>query len=379
MGLGGVETWLMHVLRHVDRRRVRMDFIVHSDAPGEYDEELRALGAKLHRLPFTEQPRRYAKEFISLVKRLGTPDIIHSHTHAYSGWILAAAARAGVGGRVAHAHSDRRHLAEDRRWQRRLYRTYMRRLLDCHATMGLACSAKAAEDLYGEDWKRNKRRRVLCYGIDLVPYEAATSSAATRNELGIQQATFVVGHVGRMTAAKNHFFLLDVFKALKEQHADSALVLVGDGELANAVRARANQLGISQHVRFLGNRRDVPRLMATFDVFAFPSTFEGLGIVLVEAQAAGIPSVISDAIPEEAAIVPDAISRLSLSSPLSTWVKTLLQYRTWKSHSRRLEMLATVKASSYGIQKCIDALLCHYEDSMARTTQFAEHDVSPNE
>lgn len=325
MDRGGVETWLMHLLRRIDRGRIAMDFLVHTTRPCAYDDEVRALGARIIRCLRPSQPWAYSRNFRRVVAENGPYDIVHSHVHHYSGNVLRLAHRAGVPMRIAHSHNDLSTVEARADLPRRAYVALMSRWIRQHATVGLAASRDAAVDLFGPQWEGDRRWRVLFYCIDLDPFEAPVDRAAVRTEWGIPAGALVLGHVGRFDAQKNHVFLIEIAREVARLVPRMRLLLVGDGPLRPQIERWAAELGLGGEVLFAGARPDIPRLMrGAMDVFLFPSLYEGLGLVLVEAQASGLPCVISDAIPSEAVVVGPLVRRLSLALPPRAWAEAAL-------------------------------------------------------
>ena len=193
-----------------------------------------------------------------------------------------------------------------------------------YATDFWACSRLAGEFFYSARVVDGPRYREINNAIDPIPflYDPAMRQSA-RQELGLEDA-FVVGHVGRLHFQKNQSFLLDVFKELYTRRPDARLLLVGQGEDEAMLREKVHRLGLEESVRFLGVRGDVPRLMQAMDVFAFPSVFEGLGIVLVEAQAAGLGCVTSTEVPAIAKVT-ELLSFLPLSASPALWAQAVEQ------------------------------------------------------
>jgi glycosyltransferase involved in cell wall biosynthesis len=224
--------------------------------------------------------------------------------------------------RIAHIHNDRG--AQPASRARRAYRRLMAAAVDRFATRGLAPSAAAARFLFGAGWRADPRWRVLPYGIDLAPFRATPDPVALRAALGIAADALVVGHVGRFAPQKNHGLWLRILAALRAREPRTVGLLVGDGALRAEVERAAAAAGLGGQVIFAGVRADVPALMrAALDVFLFPSRYEGLGLVLVEAQAAGLRCVISDVIPPEADALPDLVCRLPLTAPPAAWADAL--------------------------------------------------------
>ena len=229
MNRGGLETWLMHVLRNIDREQYRMDFLVHGNTPLPYDAEIREMGSRIIPCPHPSRPWRYDRHFTRAVRAFGPYDIVHSHVHHFSGMVLRLARREGVLIRIAHSHNDTSPVDRRAGLPRRLYLRLMERWIARHATLGLACSPEAAVSLFGPRWGQDPTRRILYYGIDLTPFTIPADRAAVRRELGLPERSFVVGHVGRFFPQKNHEFLLEIGAELAQVEPDVRLLLVGDG------------------------------------------------------------------------------------------------------------------------------------------------------
>jgi glycosyltransferase involved in cell wall biosynthesis len=324
MNRGGVETWLMHVLRRTDPGRFRMDFLVHTDRPCPYDDEIRARGSQVLACPAPSRPWRYARNFLRLLRRHGPYHVVHSHVHHYSGFVLRLARAAGVPVRIAHSHNDTSHVERHAGVLRRLYLAMMAHWLARCATGGLAASGKAAADLFGPAAPGRLPWRVLYCGVDLGAFRETVDRGAVRAELGLPAGAFVLGHVGRFAEQKNHQFLVEVTGEVVRREPRAHLVMVGDGPLRPAVERAVAQAGLADRTRFAGSRPDVPRLLRALDVFVMPSRHEGLPLVGIEAQAAGLPLVLSEAVTPELDRVPGLVRRLSLAQPASVWADAVL-------------------------------------------------------
>lgn len=295
MNRGGVEGWLMQVLRRMDRRAFHLDFLVSTDRPCAYDDEVRSLGGRIVPCLHHDRPWIYARNFRRALRQYGPYDIVHSHVERYSGFVLLLAHRAGVPVRIAHSHTDRLLVQTRVSMARRLYLGLMSKWLDRHATVGLAISAQAAAAVYGADWRNEPRWRYLLCGVDPAPFRISVDRAEVRRALGLPLDTLNIVHTGRFVEVKNHAFIVDVALEVTRQEPRSRFVLIGDGPLRPAIQQKVSRMGLSGHFVFAGLRSDVPRLLTgAADVFLFPSKVEGLGQALVEAQAAGLPCVCSD-------------------------------------------------------------------------------------
>lgn len=369
MNRGGVETWLMHVLRTIDRDRLQMDFLVHTTQPCVYDDEIRSLGSKIIPCLHPSHPLRYAYNFRCILKEYGPYEIVHSHVHHFSGYVLYLAKHAGVPVRIAHTHTNTVMLQSRAGLLRRGYLKLMRQLIERSATHGLAVSRKAAVSLFGANWQSDARWQLLYYGIDLLPFHTVPDPVTVRTELNIPTAALVIGHVGRFVEPKNHFFLIDIMAEVVRHKPEAHLLLVGDGPLRPAIAAKVAQAGLSRQVTFAGLRTDVPRLMmGAMDVFVLPSLYEGLGLVLIEAQAAGLPCFFSDVVPEEVDVVKPLVHRLSLLQAPAQWSTAILSLQKISSSIGQFTALQQIEQSSFNIWTSVHHLesIYHVNDTSAK-------------
>lgn len=325
MGMGGAETWLMHVTRRIDRDRFRMDFLVHGAEKRAYDDELAGLGCRILRCPLRYRPLSHARAFLRILKEAGPYDVVHSHLHYFSGLVLFLAKRGGVPSRIAHSHCDVRPDAREAGIHRAAYRKLMRTLISRSATQGLAVSHPAADDLFGPEWRKDPRFQVLHCGLDLSACAEPVDGATIRRELGLPEGALVVGHVGRFMPQKNHAQLLGIVAEMVRMDPRVHALLIGEGPLRGEVERQAAARGIRERIVFAGLRRDVPRLLrGAMDVLVFPSFFEGLPLTVVEAQAAGLPCLVSSAVSPEVA-QSELVSWLPLAAPRAAWAALALR------------------------------------------------------
>ena len=359
MERGGIETWLMHVLRGLDRNRIASDIIANIEEPGYYDDEARALGVSVMSCIHHTKPWLYAPNFLSVLRRAGPYDIVHSHVHHFSGITLSLARLAGVPVRIAHSHNTSSGNV-DPSAMRHAYERVASALIRRYATAGFAVSAPAAAALFGRHWRRDPRWHLLHLGIDLAPYRNGRDTAHLRAALGIPLEAPLLGHVGRFAPQKNHDFLIDIFAQVVQRRPEARLLLVGDGELRATIAQKANDLGLSEQVIFAGARSDVPDLLRAMDVFILPSLYEGLGLVLIEAQTAGRPVVVSASVPEEGLILADSIDVLPLSEPAARWAEAVLDKFAYKSDPETA--IEAMRESPFNIEKGRQELTRIYEE-----------------
>lgn len=371
MNRGGIETWLMHILRHIDRDCFRMDFLVHTTQPCAYDDEIRALGSKIIPCLDPSQPRLYARNLKRILREYGSYDIIHSHVHHFSGYVLRLAQQAGVPVRIAHSHNDTSSHEARAGLYRRLYFVLTKWWIARYATLGLGGSRKAVANLFGPVGETDPRWRVHYCGIDLTPFRDFINRVSVRTELGIPADAFVIGHVGRFCEQKNHVFLVDIAAEVAKLEPRMRLLLVGDGSLRPDIEQKVAQLGLTDRVIFAGVRPDVPRLMlGAMDLFLFPSLYEGLGLVLIEAQAARLPCIFSDVVPEEADVVKPLVHRMSLSRPASAWAEAVMATKQDTVSITQLETFAILEKSLFDIRTGAKELELYYIEQLNQYLEF---------
>lgn len=359
MVCAGAETWMLHVVRNLDRARFQVDFLVHDAAPGALDPALRELGCGVIPCEGVGRPWTYARGLLDVLRRHGPYHAVHSHVHHYSGFVLWVAALAGVPVRIAHSHLDTRGPDARAGAGRRAYLAAMAELIRNVATDGLAASDDAGAALFGSAWGRDPRFRVLHCALDMSPF-AERPAPEVRAELGLGPDDFVIGHVGRLDPQKNHAFLLEAAAEAFRREPRARLLLVGEGPLRPTLERQARALGIADRVRFAGVRRDIPRVvLGAMDVFAFPSLFEGLGLAAVEAQAAGLPVVVSDRVPAAVAVAPHLVAFVPLAAGPAAWADALLATRD--APRDRTRALGHVLRSPFALPAGISELTRCYE------------------
>lgn len=323
---GGLETYLMQQFRHLDPARVHYDFV---NITGEYDicfqQEILDAGSEVysvcsrhrnplrHYLEWRQLLRAHAGEYDAIVLNANSLEYVYP---------LVLAKKMGIPRRVIHSHNAGYDHPIGR--GRRALIAMNRRLLRGAATDYLACSTEAGQWMFGET-----PFRVVHNAIDRAAYRPDSARrAAMRAQLGLGDAgALVLGHVGRFSYQKNHDYLLDIFAAVHEKRPDAVLLLIGgaveDTSFLDAAHEKAERLGLAEAVRFLGLRSDVPDLMQAMDAFLLPSHFEGLPLVGIEAQAAGLPCYVSDVVSRELAVT-DLMHFLPLDAP-APWAAAILE------------------------------------------------------
>lgn len=321
MHRAGLETMLMNYYRNIDRTKIQFDFLTHRPERSDYDDEIEALGGKVYYAPRL-YPQNYPAYFAYMKKFFREhPEykIVHSHIDAMSYLPLLAAKRAGIPVRIAHSHNT----SIDRDYKY-ILKQYFRSQIGTAATHCLACGKEAGVFLFQKECVPIIPNAVDCQKF-LFNEEIRNSK---RHQLQLGEK-FVVGHVGRFTQQKNHHFLLDIAVALLQKCPDAVLLLVGKGELEDNVRKWVREKDLQDKVLFLGNRGDVNELYQAMDVFVLPSLYEGLPVVGIEAQFAGLPCILSDKVTREAEIS-DRCRFVSLDKSPEYWAEQILAYKETK-------------------------------------------------
>lgn len=336
MGRGGLETMIMNYYRNIDRNKVQFDFLVHRQEEADYDKEIVALGGKIYHMPMLNPFSKSYFNALDLFFKEHKYDIVHCHLDCMSAYPLKIAKKNGVRVRIAHSHNK----SQDKNLKYPI-KLYSKRLIPKYATHLLSCGKEAG------DWMFNgKPYTILNNAIDAQSYRFDKQiREEMREQLGFNQEDFVIGHVGRFNPQKNHNFIIDVFNFVHKKNTAAKLVLVGTGDGQKAIKEKVESLALSDSVLFLGNRTDVNKILQAMDVFLFPSLYEGLPLSIIEAQAAGLPCVISDNVPPEC-IVTDLIEAASLDDALAKWEIVIKSQKSVK----RKDTYELIKKSGFDVK-----------------------------
>lgn len=295
---GGVEAVVMNYYRHIDHSKIQFDFICDNDSTNIPYEEIEKYGGKVILIPPYQKIFEYQKELIKVLKN-GNYKIVHSHINTLSVFPLRAAKKAGIPIRIAHSHST----TNKKEWKKNIIKSILKPLSKIYATDYFACTEHAGRWLFGNKTFDQGKVFVMNNAIELDKFKYDESiRKQKREELEIDYDTIVIGHVGRFVEQKNHRFLIDVFNEVHKENKNSVLLLVGQGPLLNEIKEKVKELQLWDSVIFLGQRNDINELYQAMDIFVLPSLYEGLGMVLIEAQVSNLICVASQNIPDVAKI-----------------------------------------------------------------------------
>lgn len=351
MNVGGIENFVMNLYRAADREKIQFDFLFFSDEKSFYDDEIISMGGRI----FQTVPifRSFSGHLSELKKHLDAHpewETVHIHT-SYALSVFQARVCHKAGRRVIiHSHST----FSDHPLRHKILRS----LLPRYADKFFACSDLAAKWMFPKSAIKKGKVEQIKNGIDVARFctEPAVRESM-RKELGLENC-FVLGHVGRFHEAKNHTFLLDVFAAVVRRHKESRLLLVGDGQLLDAMKKKARDIGVFDKVIFYGISSAPEKLFAAMDVFVFPSIYEGLPLTLIEAQAAGLPCFISSAVTREALLTPTAY-HLPLSLGADGWAQRLAPLA---EGVRRSDYADLVRAAGFDAEESARQIFSYYRN-----------------
>ena len=340
LGVGGAETWLMELLRRWSRTgEVEMDFLATGGKSGIFDEEAEQLGAQIHYVRYGRAHLvQFIKEFRQLLRN-GRYDAIHDNADYASGWHFLMSVGVTPNVRVSHVHNPWLHIASNYAisTSRRLTTVLGKQLVQRRASHVCGTSEEILKR-YGfvsGHFTRPAVSVVHC-GFNIAKFNAPLHAdrQSVLGEFNFPQDAKVVLFAGRLDQAlefdhpqnhKNSWFALNVLRRTTERNPSIRLLMAGAGDSRPELEARVRGWGLQDLLHLTGVRTDIPRLMRAADVLLFPSRQEGLGMVAVEAQAAGLPVLASAAVPQEAVVIPELFDAVSLHDPINLWADALLK------------------------------------------------------
>lgn len=348
MDRGGAEAMTMNYYRNIDRTKVEFDFLVHREYKAAYEDEITELGGKIFRIcpPYPQNYFCYRKAFRKILYAHPEYRVIHCNMMELGLFAYMEAKRCGVPVRICHAHTapDKEPLS-----LKTVIRSIYKKIMLGSITHKFTCGEKAAQWVFGKRNTNNVYYMKNAIEAELYRYDSVIEQQV-RAEFGLGNK-FVVGHIGRFFEPKNHPFIIDTFAEVVKQEPNAVLMLVGGGELDDAImnqtKEKVKQLGLEDNVIFTGVRTDVYRIIQAFNIFILPSLCEGFPVVMVEAQAAGLKCVISDKVPSECDITGN-VEILNLDAGSRKWAERILSY---KGTYQKIDMYQTIVDMGFDIKE----------------------------
>lgn len=340
---GGAESMIMNYYRKIDRNEIQFDFVKHSELEGDFDEEIKSLGGRIFSVPRLTVFNYFSyiktwKEFFSTHPEY---KIVHVHHFKLAGAVLKAAKACGVKARIAHSHSA---FIKGRIHETFLFLTVLSPMMKHCATHLWACGKEAGKVIFGR-----KKFTILNNAIDVDKFKfSETTRTNIRSEFSIGNDIKVVGHVGRFVTPKNHPRLIQIFRQLHAEDTKTCLLLVGDGDMRQKIEQLVQETGLSDNVIFAGVRTDIPAMLSAMDIFLFPSQNEGLPVSIIEAEASGLPCVVSDSITKEVNVT-DLVTNIPLSASDKEWSKAVEKAIGRKNQRNRYPQI--IKDAHYDISE----------------------------
>lgn len=350
MDNGGIESVVMNYYRNIDRSKYQFDFITSIDSSLPQKEEIESLGGKIYLTPRYTSLFKYNKALKKIFKE-NDYSIVHCHMGALSLFPLRIAKKCGIKSRICHAHST----SSKKEWKRNLIKKILRLFVKIYPTDYFACGEYAGRWLYGNKTFNKGNVHVMPNAIDceLFKYNEKIRKEV-RKELKIEDK-FVIGNIGRFVSQKNHTFLIDIFNEISKKIDNAILVLIGEGPLEKQIKDKVKEYNLEEKVLFLGVRKDCYRMYQAMDLFVLPSLYEGLPVVGVEAQCAGLPCIFSDTTTQEILITKSSVM---VPLELSKWVFEIINFNDITDR--------TIKDFSYDIKVAVEKLSDNYEEMIKK-------------
>jgi len=351
LDIGGAESRIMDLYRNIDREKVQFHFVQHTKDRCAFEEEVEHLGGKVYHVPRFNVKNyfSYKKAWKELFQAHPEIKVVQGHMTSTAAIYLPIAKKAGVEITIAHARSA----GVDPGIKGHLTR-FLRRNLYKKCDYRFTCSEMAGEAVFGDQNLSSKKATFIPNAIEVDKFKFNKETRdKIRYELGVSDK-FIIGHVGRFSHMKNHRFMLQILeqciKIEKEKKLpECVLMFLGDGELKEEIMEQAVAMGISSRVLFMGNRRDVYRYYQAMDYFLLPSLYEGLPGTAIEAQASGLPGIMSDTVTSEA-VVTDLLQMRSIKEDAALWAEEIMK-RNWELPEDRISYAEVVKQASFDVKE----------------------------
>jgi glycosyltransferase involved in cell wall biosynthesis len=392
LGMGGAETWLVSLLKHFQLNneqaavKVKFDILLTSGDKAIFDDEAKTLGARLFYLPFTRQTiGKFVREFRKILRE-GNYDAIHDHQDYIAGWHFAVGAGLLPAVRIAHVHNPFYHRQNQTHGlSRRSVNQLGKYFVGRYATHVMGTSRQIVSE-YGFDGLSGAVTLGAAHcGFDVEQYRGdyTQEHASLCQEFGWEESAKILLFVGRLEGAeflyhgrvmthKNPAFALEVARECFARDGKVRLLMVGAGEEKRTeFEEKVSSWGMSRQIRFAGTRSDVPRLMIGSDLLLFPSVAEGLGMVVVEAQAAGLPVLAADTIPRESCVIPELVEFVSLDDPPQKWAEAAIRMLSAKGDNS-FWANSRIRQSPFSIQKSAQRLQDLYGQEVFGKTPTGE-------
>lgn len=366
MSAGGLQNQLMHLLRNSDKARFQIDF-TSTNSDDFYREEIESLGGSIHVIPPMnwKRPVPYCRAMMKIMRE-GQYDVVHSHELFHSGITLWLAKRAGVPCRFVHAHNWKDGIAKRRPLIRTLYNSFMRVMINRYSTVQIACSSWAGKFLYGKRMIRQDSYHLVFNSVDtreIIDHYFDREDGEYCETDSWKQ----VLNVARIDPSKNQMFLAEIAKEFKSRGDRIRILCVGTGN-SDAIEKLSSVIaeeGLQEHLRLLGVRRDVPQLLRKCSAFVLPSIYEGMPLVMIEAQAAGLPCISADTYSPEVDFGIGSVKWLSLDRGAAAWADEL-EKAVNRPRADKAEVERAIQEKGFDSRQFTQKICALYEEDCSR-------------
>lgn len=354
---GGIQSLVMNWVSKFDNTKVKVDFLLLDDGKKyELEDTLKEYGCNVFKLKgiWIRKPLDFIKESKALntfFKEHSDYKIIHMHSTSKNYMVMKYAKKYGIPIRIAHAHATD---FQTNSKAKKIFGNILKSKLIKYSTDFFACSKEAGMWLFGDDIVNSDHFQVIHNGVDVEKFKYNENDRTIiRKKYGVKDDEILIGHVGRFTEVKNHKFMADIMKKIIEKNNKYKIMFIGEGILKDEIIEEVKKYNLKEYVIFAGFQSEVEKYMSAFDIFILPSIYEGLGLVLVEAQANGLPCIATkNTIPNEVQINPNF---KFIDLEIQKWVDEIL-----KSSLKRLDNRDYITKSGYDIEETIDKLTQFY-------------------
>ncbi len=342
---GGSQAMIMNLYRSINKGEIQFDFVVNQSNKETFTDEVKSLGGRIFTAPRYNGKNHFAykKWWNTFFKKHPEYKVVHSHIRSTASIVLKIAKKYGCT-TIVHSHSTSSGSGISA-LVKNIYQYPIRYISDYF----MGCSKASGEWLFGKKVCNSDKYINVKNAIDTSKYiyDDMVSKQA-RAELCYKDTDFVIGHVGRLSEPKNHIFLLKIFNELHKKNNNFKLLLVGDGDLRAQIEDKIDELNLNDCVKLVGSRSDVNRLLLAMDLFLFPSLWEGLPVSVVEAQASGLPCVISSSVTDEV-VLSELVTSISLTDDEKTWCKKILKIVDETKKTSRPNMQECISKAGYDV------------------------------
>lgn len=347
---GGIQTFVIENIKHMNRDKLQIDFLLLDDGENytKEENELIKLGCNVYKLDGIwirniMDFRKYKLKLNEFFSKHNNYKIVHLHSSSKNYLVLKVAKQYKIPIRIAHSHNID---FQTKNPIKKLLGDILKIPLKYYATDYFACSKLAGEWLFGKKIINGKNFHIIHNAVNLKKFKFNINDRnKIRKELNISDEDLVIGHVGRFTTQKNHKFLIDIFYEIYLQNSNSKLILIGKGKKEEEIYKKVSKLGLQKNVIFEGFKSNVNEYMSAMDIFVFPSLYEGLGLVLIEAQANGLKCFTSKNVVPLEAKVSNSLEYIELNKSPQYWASEIL-----KVNSSRTDNYKEIINKGYDIE-----------------------------